>query len=203
MDVRPRWHQLEPAGSSKITVNTVAGNEQGQGDFGSAVGLSGDGIRALVGAPNDNQAFGAVWAFNQVPSCSDQVASVPPGGGTVSVALSCLGPEGQPITYAIATGPSHGGVGSINQATGAITYVSQPGFIGTTRSPTWPATPAGPRTGDRDDHRPARPAHVRHHVREKRGGRRRRLVKLSCTAPAGVGIQYGSSPRPPTARSAR
>ena len=182
------WSQRGP----KITVNTVAGNEQGQGDFGSAVGLSGDGIRALVGAPNDNQAFGAVWAFNQVPSCSDQVASVPPGGGTVSVALSCLGPEGQPITYAIATGPSHGGVGSINQATGAITYVSQPGFIGTD-SFTYVASDAGGTSQPATvtiTVPPAPPTCVTTSAKSAAGGGAV-SVKLSCTAPAGVGIQYG------------
>jgi hypothetical protein len=182
------WSQRGP----KITVNTVAGDEQGQGDFGSAVGLSGDGIRALVGAPNDNQAFGAVWAFNQVPSCGDQTARVPPGGGTVSVSLSCLGPEGQPITYAIATGPSHGGVGSIIQATGAITYVSQPGFIGTD-SFTYVASDAGGNSQPATvtiTVPPAPPTCAATSSSSAAGGGAV-SVKLSCTAPAGVGIQYG------------
>lgn len=182
------WSQRGP----KITVNTVAGDEQGQGDFGSAVGLSGDGIRALIGAPNDNQAFGAVWAFNQVPSCGDQAASVPPGGGTASVSLSCLGPEGQPITYAVATGPSHGGVGSINQATGAITYVSQPGFIGTD-SFTYVASDTGGNSQPATvtiTVPPAPPTCAATSATSAAGGGAV-PVKLSCTAPASVGIQYG------------
>jgi hypothetical protein len=70
----------------------------------------------------------------------------------VSIALSCVGPVGQPTTYAIAAGPAHGRIGSINQATGAITCVSQRGFIGkayvftmrSNRQPTWKASCLAP-----------------------------------------------------------
>jgi hypothetical protein len=182
------WSQRGP----KITANTVAGNEQGQGDFGSAVGLSGDGIRAMIGAPNDNQAFGAVWAFNQVPSCTDEAARVPAGGGTASVSLSCIGPEGQPITLAIATGPAHGGVGSISQATEALNYVSQPGFIGTD-SFTYVASDAGGTSQPATvtiTVPPAAPTCAATAAKSAPGGGAV-AVKLSCTAPGGVGIQYG------------
>ena len=129
---------------SKIVVNTVAGNEQGQGEFGSAVGLSGDGIRALIGAPNDNNIFGAVWAFNQVPSCAGQAASAPPGGGSVTIALSCVGPVGQPITYAIAAGPSHGASAPSTRPPARSPMCRSPASPGATRSRTWPPMPAGP-----------------------------------------------------------
>jgi len=184
------WVQRDP----KIAVNTV-GNEVGLGQFGSAVALSGNGIRAAIGGPNDSSVFGAVWAFNQVPSCTDRAASTPPGGGTVSVTLSCVGPVapvGQQFRYAIATGPTHGGTGSINQMTGAISYVSQPGFSGTdsfayvasdSGGTSQPATvtitvpPAPPTCAATSATSPAGGAAV--------------SVNLSCTGPAGVGVQYG------------
>jgi hypothetical protein len=181
------WTQRGP----KIAVNSP-GNEVGQGQFGAAVTLSGDGIRAAIGGPNDSSTFGAVWAFNQVPSCTNQAASTPPGGGTASITLSCVGPVGQPITYAIATGPAHGGVGAITQKTGAISYVSQPGFSGTdtftyvasdSGGTSQPATvtitvPPGP------------PACAATSATTKAGGGAV-AVKLSCTGPAGIGIQFG------------
>jgi hypothetical protein len=182
------WSQRGP----KVTVNTVTGDEQGQGEFGNGVGLSGDGIRALIGGPNDNGFDGAVWAFNQVPACANVSATAPPGGGAVALSLSCTGPEGQPITYAVATGPGHGGVGSINQSTGAITYVSQPGFIGTD-SFTYVASDAGGTSLAATvtvTVPPAPPTCAAASASTAAGGGAV-SIKLPCAAPAGVGIQYG------------
>ena len=177
---------------AKLAVNTVAGGEQGPGGFGSAVGLSGDGIRALISAPEDNNVFGAVWAFNQVPQCTNQAATAPPGGGAVSISLSCTGPVGQPIAFAIATGPGHGGVGSINQATGTISYVSQPGFAGTDTF-TYVAGDAGGSSQPATvtiTVPPAAPSCSATSATTAAGGGAV-PVKLSCTGPPGVAIQYG------------
>jgi hypothetical protein len=110
----------------------------------------------------------------------------------VSVSLSCIGPEGQPITLAIATGPAHGGVGSISQVTGALNYVSQPGFIGTD-SFTYVASDAGGTSQPATvtiTVPPAAPTCAATAAKSAPGGGAV-AVKLSCTAPGGVGIQYG------------
>lgn len=181
------WSQRGP----KIAVN-APGNEVGDGEFGSAVGLSGDGIRALIGGPNDNNIFGAVWAFNQLPSCANRAATAPSGGGTVSISLSCIGPVGQPVTLAIASGPAHGGVGSVNQTTGAISYISQPGFSGTDTF-AYVASDAGgtsPPATVTITVPPAPPTCAGTSATSRAGGAAV-SVKLSCTGPGGVGIQYG------------
>ncbi len=49
------WSQLGP--------KLLAGEETGFGGFGSAVGLSGDGLRALIGGFKDNAGVGAAWSF--------------------------------------------------------------------------------------------------------------------------------------------
>lgn len=182
------WSQRGP----RVAVNTVQGAEVGRGGFGSSVALSGDGIRALIGAPTDDNNYGAVWAFNQVPACSDRAATTPPGGGTVSVTLSCTGPVGQPISYAVATGPAHGGVGSINQTTGAVSYVSQPGFSGTDTF-TYIAGDAGGTSQPATvtiTVPPTPPTCVATSAISSAGGGAV-TVKLSCAVPAGVGLQYG------------
>jgi Big-like domain-containing protein/FG-GAP repeat protein len=182
---------------SKVVVNTVAGDEQGAGAFGSAVGLSGDAVRALVGGSNDNSGFGAVWAFNQTPQCANVAARTPSGGGTVSVTLSCTGPEGQPLSYAIAGGPRHGGVGSINQATGAITYVSQPGFIGTDTF-TYTASGAGgtsqPATVTVTV--PPFPPTCQNVASKTPPGGGTAVLTLSCQASPGVAISYSVTAKP-------
>jgi PKD domain/Bacterial Ig domain len=48
----------------------------------------------------------------------------------VSVALSCTAPNGAPISYALVSHPSHGGLGALNQAVGTIVYSSPKGFSG-------------------------------------------------------------------------
>ena len=185
---RGSWAQR----GDKLAVNSIAGAEQGQGLFGAGVGLSGDGITALVAGPGDSSSYGAVWAFTQTPACANLTATTPPGGGTVSVALSCIGPEGQPFTYAIATGPAHGGVGSINQTSGAVTYVSQPGYVGTD-SFTYLATDAGGASQPATvaiTVLPAPPTCGDTAASTAPGGSPV-SVSLSCAGPAGVGIQYG------------
>jgi hypothetical protein len=49
------WSQLGP--------KLLPGEETGFGEFGSAVGLSGAGTRALIGGSKDSAGVGAVWQF--------------------------------------------------------------------------------------------------------------------------------------------
>src|SRR5580700_68204 len=48
---------------AKLTAET--GEESEKGAFGASVGLSFDGNTALIGAPGDNEAIGAAWAFTR------------------------------------------------------------------------------------------------------------------------------------------
>jgi hypothetical protein len=64
------------------------------------------------------------------PSCMNVASSTPALGGATSVALSCTGPAGVPLSYAVVTLPAHGTLGAINQANGTVTYTSQAGYLG-------------------------------------------------------------------------
>ena len=68
----------------------------------------------------------------------------------VTVTLSCADSTGAPVTYAIASGPSHGTLGAIAQATGQVTTRRPRATAAPTASPsTPPARAAGPRGVDR------------------------------------------------------
>jgi hypothetical protein len=54
------WAQVGP--------KLLGGEEVGFGEFGSAVGLSGDGLRALIGGFKDNAGAGASWYFASPPA---------------------------------------------------------------------------------------------------------------------------------------
>jgi hypothetical protein len=100
------WSQPGP----KLTGSGGAG----PGFFGSGVALSGDGNRALVGAPDDDDFRGAVWSFARSGSTWSQegvklVAADESGPGLfgVDVAMSSDG------TTALVGGPDdNGGVGA-------------------------------------------------------------------------------------------
>jgi uncharacterized membrane protein YgcG len=51
-------------------------------------------------------------------------------GQPVTVVLHGSDPEGAPLTYAIASGPSHGALGPIYQAGGTVTYTPNGGYTG-------------------------------------------------------------------------
>ncbi len=82
---------------SKLT----GSGEIGQGEFGYAVALSGDGNTALIGALNDNSSVGAAFAFAFI------ITDVVPTGGT---------PQSAPVGAAFATPFS---VHAVYSATGA------------------------------------------------------------------------------------
>jgi hypothetical protein len=53
---------------SQVGPKLLGGEEVGFGEFGSAVGLSGDGLRALIGGFKDSSGVGAVWQFASPPA---------------------------------------------------------------------------------------------------------------------------------------
>ncbi len=100
------------------------------GTFGDSVALAADGQTALIGADNDSGGAGAAWAFAPpAPTCANSSAATPAGGGTVTVSLPCSGPAGAALSFAIASGPSHGSLGSLGP-NGQVGYTSQSGYVG-------------------------------------------------------------------------
>ena len=67
-------------------------------------------------------------AAGDLPRCQDGAKSLP-AGGSASLTLSCSAP-GDPLTLAIVDPPAHGDLGTIDQATGAVTYTPDAGFSG-------------------------------------------------------------------------
>lgn len=66
---------------------------------------------------------------NQLPACTSASVSVL-AGGSVTLPLSCVDPDGETVTRAITSGPAHGTVGSIDQAAGTVAYTASSGYSG-------------------------------------------------------------------------
>jgi hypothetical protein len=65
------------------------------------------------------------------PACAAVSAQTAPGGSTITIPLSCSGsPAAGMITYAIVTGPAHGSLGAVNQATHSVAYTPKRNFFG-------------------------------------------------------------------------
>lgn len=189
------WSQDGPelVGDCTSACNGNGSGEQGAGFFGNGVAISSDGSAALIGAPRDGTSgdTGAVWTFGQPPACSNVAASTPSGGGSVTVALSCNGPLGAPLAYAVVSSPANGTLASIDQAGGTVSYTSRPGFVGSdtftydagdaagasnTVTVTITVPPPPPLCANVNASTPAGGGSV--------------TVKLSCTAPAGAALTY-------------
>ena len=70
----------------------------------------------------------AITVTNSPPSCSAGNASVA-HGGSVTIQLTCSDSDDTSLTLAVASGPSHGSVGAVNQLTRQVTYTAG-AFIG-------------------------------------------------------------------------
>jgi hypothetical protein len=75
----------------------LGGEEIGNANFGEAAALSADGGTAVIGGPEDNEGFGAVWFFTRpVPPPAPSLEAVTPrngaasGGTTVTIAGHAL-----------------------------------------------------------------------------------------------------------------
>ena len=165
--------------------------EVGGGEFGVGVALSRDATTALVGAQVDSSFVGAAWVFTQPATCTDVGASTPAGGGAASVSLSCSGPPGVSLTYAIVTPPAHGALRPIDQSTGAVTYISQPGYTGTDTF-TYDAsdTVGAANLATATITIPPLPPTCKNVRSRTRPGGGAARVALSCTAAAGVPFSY-------------
>jgi Bacterial Ig domain len=68
-----------------------------------------------------------------VPTCANVSGRAAKGAARTTVTLSCTGPAGTPISYAIVSPPADGTLGPLDQATGRVSYTAQLGYSGTDR----------------------------------------------------------------------
>jgi hypothetical protein len=64
------------------------------------------------------------------PACADLGPLNVQRNGTLPLALTCADADGDTLTYSIVSAPSHGSLGSINQANGAVTYTPAQDYSG-------------------------------------------------------------------------
>ena len=171
----------------------TAGDEIGEGFFGSDVAMSSDGDTALIGGYSDNGNVGAAWVFAPpAPTCTNVAANAPVGGGAVTASLACAGPAGVPLTYGIVTGPADGSLGTIDQATGQVTYTSAGGFGGQDAFTYQVSDPWGvSNTATVTITVPRLAVPVCKNVSTKMAkNAKTATVKLSCAGPAGAKLTY-------------
>jgi Bacterial Ig domain/PKD domain len=162
--------------------------------FGQSAALSSDGATALIGGPSTGS--GTAWTFVQPPACSNTAATAPAGGGSVPLTLSCSGPLGAPLSYALVSGPGSGTLSAIS-SNGTVTYTSRAGFAGTDTI-TYQASDSG---GSSTPAMvtitvpPARPTCANVSSRTAAGGGGV-TVSLSCTAPNNATITYAITSQP-------
>lgn len=86
--------------------------------------------RATDAAGASNTAAATITIEQRRTSCGDIGANLALGGGAVTLSLSCRDPAGAALTYAIVTGPAHGTLGAIEQASGLVSYTPNAGYGG-------------------------------------------------------------------------
>jgi hypothetical protein len=107
------------------------------------------------------------------------------------VALRCTGLPGGVLRYSIVSGPSHGTLSAIDQQTGAVTYVAQPGYYGSdtfTYAATEWGSSSAPATATIGIP-PAAPTCTDVNSVDSGQGIALRIV-LPCHGPTGVGLVY-------------
>ena len=92
-----------------------------------SVAVSADGTSVYVAAVG----AAAVAHFRRqvAPVCTNTVTAVP-HNEAMTVPLSCSDANGDPITRSIASGPSHGILGPVDQTAGTVSYTPNPGYTG-------------------------------------------------------------------------
>jgi hypothetical protein len=132
------------------------------------------------------------------PNCQNASASTPPGGGTVTITLTCAVPGGIGLSYTIVSGPTHGTLGSVDQTNGQVAYTAQPGYTGSDAL-AFQATDSGGASNTATVTIGVPPATPRcaNVVVSTRVGGGTVIVPLQCTAPSGVTLTYRIVTPPP------
>jgi hypothetical protein len=133
-EIGAAWVFARSGGGWAEQAKLTGADESGAGNFGASVAISGDGTRALVGAPHDSYPRGAVWGFVRSGSSWTQDGAKIAGTSALgsfgaSVALSADGQQalvGAP--YASGTGEAwwYGGAGPVPPGPPRITRAWAP-----------------------------------------------------------------------------
>lgn len=97
---------------------------------GYGMGISPDGHSVYQATEDSTDAGLAIYSRETAPVCQGTAAATAVND-PVSVTLNCPDADGDAVTRAITSGPSHGTLSAINNATGAVTYTPAHGFKGT------------------------------------------------------------------------
>jgi hypothetical protein len=183
----------QPGAMTQHVPKLTPTGETGSAASGAAVALSSDGATALVGGPFDNNRSGAAWVFTPpAPTCANVSSRTTAGGGPTSVPLNCSGAPGAAVRYSVVTAPTRGSISAIDNASGTLSYTSQPGFSGQDSF----AYKATDKWGDSSNVAmatitvpPATPKCADAAAASPPGGGQV-TVTLRCTAPQGVPLTY-------------
>jgi Big-like domain-containing protein len=80
-----------------------------------------------VASSNDNA---IVHLDRELPPICHGTAAAGPAGAPVTVPLECSDPNGDPLEVSIESGPAHGSLSAIDQASTSVGYTPDPGFVG-------------------------------------------------------------------------
>lgn len=135
---------LDPASGRATQVPGIGGCWTTDGNSGTATGVCSNGRALATGwaiavtadgrsvyEATDDDANAGITVFSRgiAPTCSGASVSVP-HGTPVRIALTCSDGNGDAVTRLIATAPSHGFLGPIDNSAGAVTYTPAAGFGG-------------------------------------------------------------------------
>jgi hypothetical protein len=131
---------------------------------------------------------------NALPACQDASATTG-AGNPVDVQLNCSDATGASVTYSIVSEPSHGSLGTINQATGQVAYTPNTGFTGSD-SFTYQATSANGTSATATVSLTVNPAPTCQNVSTSTGAAEPVVIALSCSDSAGAPLTYAIDTQP-------
>jgi hypothetical protein len=132
-----------------------------------------------------------------LPACANVDASTRPDSGAAWIPLQCSGPSGGALAYSIDSPPAHGTLGSIDQGTGSVAYIADPGYYGVDTL-TYSASAWGSRSGPAVATITVRPrAPSCSDLHEATPGQRISIsLLLPCEGPSGASVEYSIVSRP-------
>jgi 6-phosphogluconolactonase (cycloisomerase 2 family) len=131
--------ERDPTTGALTQLPLPAGCVDVAGDAGCSDGRLVRFVQDLAASPNPEHVYtaatsdlGGLGAFElaTVPSCAGSSAATT-APNPVAVGLGCTDADGDPITHAVASGPTNGTLGTVNDSASTVTYTPDPGFAGT------------------------------------------------------------------------
>ena len=98
--------------------------------FGYGMAISADGNSVYQATDASSNAGLAIYRRETAPTCQS-TSAMTAARRPVTLSLRCTDGDGDAITRAIASGPSHGHLSAIDNSAGTVTYTPSSGFTGT------------------------------------------------------------------------